>query len=143
MKKLLVLVLGLAACGGNPASPDRETQIPRVDGTYQGPLTTFRVDGVNYPGVSMRITVAQAGSQVTINGAFLVQGETFPIPAITGTLSATGTLSEGPTSGDFGECGLGSNGYASLTFSGSSAVFTLNANTQWCGAMSLSGTLRK
>jgi hypothetical protein len=140
---VLLAFVSLVACGGNPASPDRENQIPRVDGVYTGPLTTFRVDGVNYSGVTMRIAVVQAGSQITANGAFIVDGQSFPIPAATGNISATGSISEGPSSGDAGNCGFMTNGYVSLTFSGNTAQFTMTANTSFCGQMELAGLLRK
>jgi hypothetical protein len=149
MKRMLAVLFALAlafaaGCGSsNPASPDAENKIPRVDGTYTGPIT-FRVDGASLDGVSMRIVVAQAGSTVTINGGFIYQGQTFPITAITGTISATGSMSDnGGGTGDGGACGFISGAGASITFAGNSATVVLGMSTTQCGRIDLSGTLRK
>jgi hypothetical protein len=149
MKKILMpfLLAGLAACGGGgPASPDRANDIPNVQGTYNGPMT-WTIDGSRYPGtLSMRMVVAQAASQVTMNATMTIDGTTMAVPAISGTVSATGAVSAtsgGTSSFSDPSCGLITGVATSLTFAGNNAIYVENDSTQRCGQWQFSATLTR
>ena len=93
---LVLAVAVLTGCGADsPTAPT--SQIPEVAGTYTGPLTLRAVTtGDSLQGFA-RFNVAQAGAQLTITGSTTFLGETAQLPAITGTINATGFFT--PTSG--------------------------------------------
>ena len=94
----MTLVL-VAACGDStsPTAPTRPTTppIPQVAGTYTGPFD-LRVDAVLIATGTETLTVAQAGSQVTVTGAatFSELGITIQVPAVTGTINETGFFTQ-------------------------------------------------
>ena len=95
----------------------------------------------------MRIVVRQSGAQVTITGSLTFLGETLELPAITGTINATGffTATAGGFAGtvDDPTCGRITTTSSSLTFTGRTARYTETANTQFCGTWNLSAVLTR
>ena len=136
-----LLALMLPACGGDsPTSPS--SQFPNVAGTYRGPLI-LTIDGVLIGTIAATMTVVQSGSQLTIATSILTGGETTLLPAVTGTVNATGFLTlvtGGATTVTDPTCGLITATSASLTFSGNTARFVSNVSTAFCGDWSFSGT---
>ena len=92
------------------------------------------------------MTVVQSGSQLTITTSLSSGGETTLLPAVTGTVNATGFLTlvtGGATTVTDPTCGLITATSASLTFSGNTARYVQNVSTAFCGDWSLSGTLTR
>ena len=85
---LAAIVLVGAACGDDePTGP-----IPDVAGTYNGSfIVQFLLNQQGVQG-SMRVVVEQSGESVTITGEIDASGGTASIPAVTGTMDATGFL---------------------------------------------------
>lgn len=140
-----VLLAALAGCGGGGVnSPSAETRIPEVAGTYTGPIT-WTVDGRTIASLTARMTVAQAGSQLTISGSLTLQGQTFPMTALTGRVSATGFFTADAGAGAFNDpdCGRITPLEASLVFAGRSATYTERDSTTFCGTWTFSGTLSR
>ena len=118
---LVLAITVLIGCGADsPTAPT--SQIPEVAGTYTGPLTLRVVTTGDSLQGSARFDVAQAGAQLTITGSITFLGETAQLPAITGTINATGFFT--PTSGGVAgavndpDCGRITPASASITFSG-------------------------
>ncbi len=146
-RSCVVLVLCLtSACGGGGDNPAAATgpRTPSVAGSYSGSLT-WTVNGapVAVP-LSLRLNVAQSGSQLTLTGTLTANGQSSAIPAITGYINETGffTATSSFNSGPDPECG-NITGDATLTFSGNSAQYYERDNTQFCGAWVFSGTLTR
>ena len=95
----------------------------------------------------MRMTVVQAGSQLTITASMTVAGQTVQVPALTGTINATGffTYEAGGFSGTLNDpaCGQITPTSTSLTFSGRTVRLAETSNSQRCGALQVSGTLTR
>ena len=144
---ICILALVSAGCGDDAGSPTAPTapQFPQVAGTYTGPLTV-RVTGDSLQG-SARFNVAQAGAQLTITGSVTFLGETAQLPAITGTINATGFFT--PTGGGVAgavndpDCGRITTTSATITFSGRTMRLVETASTQFCGNFEISGTLSR
>ena len=74
-------------------------------------------------------------------------GETAELPAITGTINSTGFFT--PTGGGFSSeaadptCGTITTSSSTITFSGSSLRLVESASSEFCGTLSLSGTLTR
>ena len=135
-----------AACGGSSSSPTSPTpSIPNVAGTYSGSLTITSSLSADVLTGSARLSVVQAGSQLTITSEITFLGETLQLPAVTGTINATGfftaTGGGGVTSESSGECGTFTTTSSTLTFSGNSARYVETVTTQYCGSLSLAATL--
>ncbi len=96
---------------------------------------------------SASLTVVQSGSQLTITGSMTFFGETAELPAITGTINSTGFFT--PTGGGFSSeaadptCGTITTSSSTITFSGSSLRLVESASSEFCGTLSLSGTLTR
>ena len=145
---VLPILILLPACGGDadPIAPP-EAQIPDVAGTYTGQFTvTSSLAGATFTG-SMRIEVVQAGAQLTIAGSVTLLGATQELPAVTGTINATGFFTA--TAGGFvnttpdPECGRWTVTSSTLTFSGSTARYVETATSESCGDFDMSGTLSR
>ena len=92
----------------------------------------------------MRMSVVQVGSQLTITGEITFPGETFQLPALTGTINATGFFTAtggGVTSASSDECGTANATSSTLTFSGNTARLVETLTTQYCGDVWVSATL--
>ena len=89
--------------------------------------------------------MVQSGSQLTITGTLAVEGNTINLTAVTGVVNETGffTATGGGVGGSVDDptCGLITNISTSLTFSGNTARYVENDNTQFCGQWAFSGTL--
>ena len=142
------LLLFTAACddGGSPTAPT--SRIPDIAGTYTGSLAFTSSLGSQFTtNVSARVTVVQAGSRVTLTGSLTVGGQSVEIPAVTGTVNATGFFTR--TSGSLIDsiedptCGRVTDAGGSVTFSGRTVRIVDNATTQFCGNLQLSGTLTR
>ena len=152
--RFVCLVLALcvtAACGDGNASPTAPTptpaSIPNVAGTYSGSVTiTSSVSSEQLTG-SMRMSVVQVGSQLTITVDLTVLGETFHAPAYTGTINATGFFTPrgdgSAISGSTDECGTVKTLRSTLTFSGNTARYVEIITSQHCGNLSASATLSR
>ena len=133
-----------SACGESPTAPS--SQIPNVAGTYTGSMTIL-VDGQTLASGTARMTVVQAGSQLTISGSLTFSGATVQITAVTGTINRTGFFA--PARRSFTNrvtdptCGAITPVDASLTFAGTTARYVENATTAFCGTWQFSGTLRR
>ena len=143
---LVLAITVLIGCGADsPTAPT--SQIPEVAGTYTGPLTLRVVTTGDSLQGSARFDVAQAGAQLTITGSITFLGETAQLPAITGTINATGFFT--PTSGGVAgavndpDCGRITPASASITFSGRTMRLVETAFTDFCGNFELSGTLSR
>ena len=140
----VLTVLLTSACGESPTAPS--SQIPNVAGTYTGSVT-LSVDGRRLGSGTARMTVVQAGSQLTITGSLTVSGTTVQITAVTGTINQTGFFT--PSRRSFTNrvtdptCGTITPVDASLTFAGTTARYVENATTTFCGTWQFSGTLRR
>lgn len=143
-------VLAVVACD-SPTSPSAAARIPNVAGTYTGSLTfSILSTGDSLP-IRGRITATQAGSQVTLTGSLTLSGQTLELPAVTGTVSATGFFTA--TGGGFYEdaardptCGRITTTSSTLVFSvsgqsASSLRYQETATTDYCGNLQISGTL--
>ena len=127
------------------------TRIPRVAGTYTGTMTIQL--GTLLGQAPMRLTVEQSGSQVTVSGSVTYEGYSFGLPAMNGTVDATGTFTaEGIAGGmvaafspttSSSPCGTIDGGWFTLTFSGNEADFTLAGQTSRCGLVSYHATLTR
>ena len=137
-------VLLTSACGESPTAPS--SQIPNVAGTYTGSIA-LSTAGQTLASGTARMTVVQAGSQLTITGSLTFSGATFQITAVTGTINRTGFFT--PSRRSFTNrvsdptCGTITPVDASLTFAGNTARYVENATTTFCGTLQLSGTLRR
>jgi hypothetical protein len=143
----ILVLMSVVACGGGGGvtSPNAANQIPNVAGTYTGPLS-WTADGVPVATISAQMNVAQAGSQLTINGTLSVNGQTFPMTAVTGSINATGyfTATSGGVAGTYDpDCGSIRGIDASLTFSGRTAQYVEHDSTTYCGNWTISGTLTR
>ena len=141
---IVVCLAIVSACGGSPSSPT--SQIPDVAGTYTGSLT-WTADGAFVASIQARLTVVQAGAQLTVSGSLTLLGQTVQVAAVTGTVNATGffTVSGGGFAGavDDATCGTIRGTSASLTFSGNTARYVETDTTDFCGNWNFSGTLTK
>ena len=139
----VVLALAATACGDDePTGP-----IPDVTGTYNGSfIVQFLLNQQGIQG-SMQVVVEQAGESVTITGEIQVSGGTASIPAVTGTLDATGflELSGGGFSASVNEefCGPTRTLSSTVRFFGRSAEVSEHADTDFCGRVILSGSLAR
>jgi hypothetical protein len=139
----VLLTLAAAACGeDDPTGP-----IPQVAGTYEGSfIVQFLVNRQATAG-TMHMVIEQAGENVTLTGSIEVSGATVPIPTATGTLDATGflELTDGGFSGSVNEefCGTTRTISSTVRFFGSSAEISEHADTEFCGRVILSGSLRR
>ncbi len=126
------------------------TGVPRVAGTYNGSMT-LQVGSVLLR-LPMRLTVEQAGSQVTVSGSVSYEGYTwsFPPAAMKGTVDATGTFTAtgiagvvvpGTSSSD--ECGTSEGGYFTMTFSDNAVHLSGATRTSRCGRVILDATLTR
>ncbi len=142
---MVVCALVSVGCNSNPTAPSSGA-IPNVAGTYSGTLA-WDVDGQRLANLPTRIVVVQSGSQLTITGALTVEGTTINLPAVTGVVNETGffTATGGGVGGsvDDPSCGLITPISTSLTFSGNTARYVENDNTQFCGQWAFSGTLTR
>ena len=133
-----VVLIALAACD--------MTGVPRVAGTYTGPLV-FRILGEEVRGTA-RLVVTQSGDQVTVNGTLTLAGVTSDLAAFTGTINATGNFTttqhgvvdQTPTDATCGELRPRSS---SLTFSNGTAKLVQNVNTDRCGLLQMTATLTR
>ena len=147
---ILVLVI-VAGCGDDAGSPTAPTapQFPQVAGTYAGPLTITSSNAPQEPLIgSAQLNVVQAGSQLTITGSITLFGVTQQLPAVTGMINETGffTASAGGFSSataDAGDCGIIRETSSTLTFSGSTARLHESATTDFCGNLTMDGTLNR
>lgn len=140
----VVLALAGTACGDDePTGP-----IPDVTGTYNGSFIVQLL--LNRQGIqgSMQVVVEQAGESVTITGEIQASGRIESIPAVTGTLDATGFLeltdggfSASSVSEEF--CGPTRTLSSTVRFFGRSAEISEHADTDFCGRVILSGTLAR
>ena len=141
---VLTVLLLTSACGESPTDPS--SQIPNVAGTYTGPITLSSAGRTLATGTA-RMTVVQAGAQLTITGSVAFSGATFQITAVTGTINRTGFFT--PSRRSFTNrvtdptCGTITPVDASLTFAGNTARYVENSTTDFCGPLQLSGTLRR
>ncbi len=146
-RAVAVMALLSAACE-SPTAPSQAPpaqQIPRVAGTYAGPLIVT-VNGQTLARISAQVRVQQSGSRLTITGVLSVQGRTISLPRITGTLSASGRLTD--TSGGAAEavdptCGRITTTSSNATFAGDTLRYTETSTTTLCGPVKISGTLRR
>lgn len=140
---LAAIVLVGAACGDDePTGP-----IPDVAGTYNGSfIVQFLLNQQGVQG-SMRVVVEQSGESVTITGEIDASGGTASIPAVTGTLDATGflELTGGGFSASVNEefCGPTRTLSSTVRFFGGSAEVSEHADTDFCGRVILSGSLTR
>ncbi len=140
---LAAIVLVGAACGDDePTGP-----IPDVAGTYNGSfIVQFLLNQQGVQG-SMRVVVEQSGESVTITGEIDASGGTASIPAVTGTMDATGflELSGGGFSASVNEefCGPTRTLSSTVRFFGGSAEVSEHADTDFCGRVILSGSLTR
>ena len=144
---ILVTFVLATGCGdsGNPVGPS-PTSIPNVAGTYSGSVTATITSPLDSETGSMRMSVVQVGSQLTITGEITFPGETFQLPALTGTINATGFFTAtggGVTSASSDECGTANATSSTLTFSGNTARLVETLTTQYCGNLSVSATLSR
>lgn len=136
-------MLSAAACGDDePTGP-----IPDVAGTYNGSfIVQFLLNQQGIQG-SMQVVVEQAGESVTITGEIQVSGGTASIPAVMGTLDATGflELTGGGFSASANEefCGPTRTLSSTVRFFGRSAEVSEHADTDFCGRVILSGSLAR
>lgn len=144
-RRLAVVVLALAgtSCGDDePTGP-----IPDVAGTYSGSfIVQFLLNQQGIQG-SMQVVVEQAGESVTITGEIEASGGSASIPAVTGTLDATGflELTGGGFSSSVNEefCGPTRTLSSTVRFLGGSAEVSEHADTDFCGRVILSGSLAR
>ena len=138
-----VLMLSGAACGDDePTGP-----IPDVAGTYTGSfIVQFLLNQQGIQG-SMLVVVEQAGESVTLTGEIQAAGAAASIPAVTGTLDATGflELTGGGFSASVNEefCGPTRTLSSTVRFFGRSAEVSEHADTDFCGRVILSGSLAR
>jgi len=138
----LLLGLGLVGCN---ESPSAASQIPNVAGMYTGPVT-MTVDGTIAGLNAMSLTVTQVGEQVSITGSMLAAGQTVVLPAMNGTVNATGffTLTSGSWTSEYDAlCGNHRLIDGSLTFSDRNAQYVKHEATDFCGSWALTGTLTR
>jgi len=139
-----VLLLSGTACGDDePTGP-----IPDVAGTYSGSfIVQFLLQRQVMQG-SMQVVVEQAGESVTITGEIQAERGAASLPAVTGTLDATGFLEL--TGGGFAAsvneeafCGPMRTLSSTVRFFGRSAEVSEHADTDRCGRVILSGSLAR
>ena len=143
MRRLaLVLAISvLTGCGDGPTAPT--SQIPDVAGTYTGPYTMYMTD--SFQG-SARFDVAQAGAQLTITGSMTLLGMTAQMPAVRGTISATGVFT--PSAGGAGgvvndDCGAVTTTATTITFFGRTLRWIEAASTEFCTDFEIEALLEK
>ena len=140
------VVAVLASACGDDSSPIGPSQIPEVAGTYVGLVT---VTGLGeFPNGSGRMVVVQSGSQLTITGSMTLFGYVIHIPAVTGSLNATGFFTAdrgGAIVGELehGTCGTLSSVSSSLAFSGDTARHLETVATTYCGLLQLVAALQR
>ena len=149
-------VTELRAAVNGPSLP---SQIPDLAGTYSGPVSYTRVISdtgccsVSAGTGNMQLTVVQADAKLTITGSLSSVGETEELDAVTGTVTETGLFTFPPDTMDFvvgrtvagrtrGNCGAITKNSATLTFSGNSARFDADVESDFCLA-EMSGTLTR
>lgn len=140
---LAAIVLVGAACGDDELTGP----IPDVAGTYTGSfIVQFLLNQQGVQG-SMRVVVEQSGESVTLTGEIEASGGTASIPAVTGTLDATGflELTGGGFSASVNEefCGPTRTLSSTVRFFGGSAEVSEHADTDFCGRVILSGSLTR
>ena len=141
---LVFTALLTSACGESATAPS--SQIPQVAGTYTGSIALSSAGRTLGSGTA-RMTVVQAGSELTITGSVTISGATVQIRAVTGTINRTGFFT--PARHSFTNrvtdptCGTITPVDASLTFAGTTARYVENATTTFCGTWQFSGTLRR
>ena len=84
---LVFTALLTSACGESATAPS--SQIPQVAGTYTGSIALSSAGRTLGSGTA-RMTVVQAGSELTITGSVTISGATVQIRAVTGTINRTG-----------------------------------------------------
>ena len=141
--KTTMAVVALGACDDMTAGGG----IPNVVGTYTGPvLLRFTDAGIEASG-SARLTVVQSGSEITVGGSLTLANVTSEIAAFQGEVSKTGfvTVTASGVSGTAYDvtCGFYYPVSSSLTFSGDTARLVEHVGTDYCGNVSLSGTLTR
>ena len=140
---LAAIVLVGAACGDDePTGP-----IPDVAGTYTGSfIVQFLLNSQAMQG-RLLVIVEQSGESVTLTGEIEASGGTASIPAVTGTLDATGflELTGGGFSASVNEefCGPTRTLSSTVRFFGRSAEVSEHADTDFCGRVILSGSLTR
>lgn len=140
-RRLLALLLLLPACDGN------DNRLLDVGGTYSGPIhLQYSIFDASQTG-QMLVDVVQAGSQVTLSGTIVVDGFTMAVPALTGTMNATGYF-EYSTFGVINsyyndECGVISGSSLTVTFSAEQMRYQETATSAHCGTFSATATLRR
>ena len=125
------------------------TGVPRVAGTYSGPLSIVAIDAGISGTASMTLTVEQSGTMVTVSGAMTADGITVGIPAMRGTIDATGIfeptalagVSAGALDSSYAACGTVSGGWLTLTFAGRTAHWSMAASTSRCGTITYTARL--
>ena len=141
-----VSVFGVSCGGSSPNSPSAINQIPNVAGSYTGPIT-WTANGTFIAALTMKMTVAQASSQLTLTGTISLGNQTFPMTAVTGNINATGFFTAtagGAASTSFDPtCGTIRGVDASLTFSGNSAQYVEHDSSQYCGSWTFSGSISR
>ena len=146
---VLALALVVSACGGDtPTAPSPSVpQIPQVAGTYTGSLQ-FSAPSLDFTATTpANVTVVQAGSQLTITGTLTFDGTPSEVPAITGTVNATGFFTATGGGSSLGEddptCGTLTPTAFTITFSGNTLRWVEQVGTSLCGNVELSGTLTR
>ena len=164
----VLVALVTVGCGDSDGPVAPTPQIPQVSGVYSGQM--LMEVGRNVWAGTARISVGQAGRQVTVGGSVDFAGHTVPINAMTGTIDAAGTFSgtagQGLGAGlvdllvldahsqvreqaaaallggdaDY-TCGAKGLASASLVFSGQTVQFSETWTTTQCGLVEVSGTL--
>ena len=138
---VVLAALALTACDNMTGG------VPQVAGTYTGPLVFLFPDlGIETESTA-RLTVVQAGAEVTVSGSLTIAGTTIGVTAFTGMINSTGffTTTDDGVSGTTSDatCGTYRPVSSSLTFSGREARLVESASTDYCGNIHLSGTLTR
>ena len=120
-------------------------QIPDVAGTYAGPYTMHMTVNDSFQG-SARLDVAQAGAQLTITGSMTLLGTPAQVPAVRGTISATGVFT--PSAGGAGgvvndACGAVTTTATTITFFGRTLRWIEAASTEFCNDFEIEALLEK
>ena len=137
----------VSACGGSPNQPS--DQYPNVSGTYRGTLA-FSVDGELVQNTNAELVVEQDGSEVTLSFTIWMSGAAF-LESATGTISRTGVFTAKSSKGGVASLPDASNNQCgsirattnTLSFSGDSATYALDLQTDRCGMWSWSGILQR
>lgn len=140
---LVFAISVLTGCGNGPTAPT--SQIPDVAGTYAGPYTMHVTVNNSFQG-SARLDVAQAGAQLTITGSMTLLGTPAQVPAVRGTISATGVFT--PSAGGAGgvvndACGAVTTTATTITFFGRTLRWIEAASTEFCNDFEIEALLEK